>query len=690
MPAIKLQYVVSSSSEDTTHKADNLLKPESYRKWKCAEDADRKASVILQFEKASQIHSIDIGNDNSAFVEVLVGHSTSTSSDDYQVVLVTSSFMSPMDSKNGINTNRVRMFGPEKLSKAVLDKKWDRAKVVCSQPFNKLSSYGLSFIKFHSPPEKTEESSSANQSEQQSASKLGMFRLKEDTKSTSLTAGSFFKQRSITKTEPAPLTGAAAVRAAATLAAASLKTSVSTSQSTMAAGPTTTTTTNQVRPSTSSTPKSADKHSDRPQKVTQKRRLSDEDSTPSSRPGDSRTAATRRNNADREEKKTAAPPSKKSRDNEDTSRKKKSSKPFERLMEGVTFVLSGFQNPLRGDLRDKAMEMGAKYQPDWGKGCTHLVCAFANTPKFNQVQGKGKIVTKGWILDSYKKKSLHPWRRYNMVSTSDDSSSYEEESETEDEEDREPNKRRRAPPKKATPNKAMPKAATPKRDTPKDARPVDEDTKEDVAASSMADQRTDPPTAATGSADSVPTEVAAAGDNDDCSTTDIESEDGGNNLNPKASYQDDISSGGDTEDEVRRIQENKKVKAKPSSTDPYDSSTDEEPDSETPDPPVSPPLPTAVPDLPDFFEGNVFFLYGKFEAEERRQLTRLIVAFEGTVEDYMSDQVIFVVTNSDWDDNFDKALSDHPGLAFVRPKWIYNCCEKSKKVPYQPYVIVPS
>ena len=60
-------------------------------------------------------------------------------------------------------------------------------------------------------------------------------------------------------------------------------------------------------------------------------------------------------------------------DNEVTSRKKKSSKPFERLMEGVTFVLSGFQNPLRGDLRDKAMAMGAKYKPDWGKGCTHLV-----------------------------------------------------------------------------------------------------------------------------------------------------------------------------------------------------------------------------------------------------------------------------------------------------------------------------
>ncbi len=51
----------------------------------------------------------------------------------------------------------------------------------------------------------------------------------------------------------------------------------------------------------------------------------------------------------------------------------KESVPFKKLMEGVTFVLSGFQNPFRGELRDKALEMGAKYKPDWGPGCTHLM-----------------------------------------------------------------------------------------------------------------------------------------------------------------------------------------------------------------------------------------------------------------------------------------------------------------------------
>ena len=47
--------------------------------------------------------------------------------------------------------------------------------------------------------------------------------------------------------------------------------------------------------------------------------------------------------------------------------------PFNRLMEGVVFVLSGFQNPFRGELREKALELGAKYRPDWTPDSTHLM-----------------------------------------------------------------------------------------------------------------------------------------------------------------------------------------------------------------------------------------------------------------------------------------------------------------------------
>ena len=47
--------------------------------------------------------------------------------------------------------------------------------------------------------------------------------------------------------------------------------------------------------------------------------------------------------------------------------------PFNRIMEGVVFVLSGFQNPFRAELRDKALAMGAKYRPDWTADASHLM-----------------------------------------------------------------------------------------------------------------------------------------------------------------------------------------------------------------------------------------------------------------------------------------------------------------------------
>merc|ERR1712129_676593 len=66
-------------------------------------------------------------------------------------------------------------------------------------------------------------------------------------------------------------------------------------------------------------------------------------------------------------------------------------KPFGQLMSDVVFTISGYQNPFRGELRQKAHDMGARYRGDWDNSCTHLICAFVNTPKFNQVKGRGKI-----------------------------------------------------------------------------------------------------------------------------------------------------------------------------------------------------------------------------------------------------------------------------------------------------------
>ncbi len=110
---------------------------------------------------------MDIGNEGSAFVEVLLGRSSTP--DLFEVLVGMSTLMTPIESKQWSNTNRVRMFGEkldvknfpfswllndyysvnlmlkrlfragkEKLAKPVAEQKWDRVKIVCTQPFNKV------------------------------------------------------------------------------------------------------------------------------------------------------------------------------------------------------------------------------------------------------------------------------------------------------------------------------------------------------------------------------------------------------------------------------------------------------------------------------------------------------------------------------------------------------------------------
>ena len=46
--------------------------------------------------------------------------------------------MSPSESRAGQNPQRVRIFSSDKFSNAVVEEKWDRVKIVCTQPFNKV------------------------------------------------------------------------------------------------------------------------------------------------------------------------------------------------------------------------------------------------------------------------------------------------------------------------------------------------------------------------------------------------------------------------------------------------------------------------------------------------------------------------------------------------------------------------
>ena len=90
------------------------------------------------------------GNFGSAFVEVLVGDSASSDSEEYITLLPQSTLMTVPDSRRGKNKTRSVTYGREKLSSAAATKKWNRVKIKCRQPYNLSDQFGLQFVAFFS------------------------------------------------------------------------------------------------------------------------------------------------------------------------------------------------------------------------------------------------------------------------------------------------------------------------------------------------------------------------------------------------------------------------------------------------------------------------------------------------------------------------------------------------------------
>ncbi|KAK3912129.1 DNA repair protein XRCC1 [Frankliniella fusca] len=419
MPPIKFERVVSCSSEDPAYPSKNLLLGRDFnRKWKCKEAGEGSATIILQLSQPYLITGVDIGNESSAFVEVLV--SRTSTPDDYEVLLGMSSFMSPMDAKNedSNNRHRVRMFTADNLTESVRKEKWDRIKVVCTQPFNRHIQYGLSFIVLHTTEAKQESrSTSPNKA-------LGRFILKDE-EETDISIGSFFSRRKdLQATPPSPIQakGAAAVRDAGSPAAIEEK---KTAKRKGSGDSTDSQKKKRGRPTLS--PDSS-KTNGSPHLVDQKTKR------------DNHAKKDKSNDKGKTNVGTSDSPDPKIRSkaltgtagssnsagesfSKDQSTLKKiggtkrnvTFKPFNKLFEGVGIVISGYENPGRSQFRDKALAMGATYSQNWNNSTsTHLICAFTSTPKYREVKGKAIIVTREWIDDCFRERKKLSWQRYAL------------------------------------------------------------------------------------------------------------------------------------------------------------------------------------------------------------------------------------------------------------------------------------
>lgn len=123
--------------------------------------------ILKKLSEKSMIKQIDIENESSAFIEILVGN-LNDMDEDFEVLLPATSFMSPSESKSLINTNRLKIFTCETdLDENLAEKKWEVIKIICTQPFNtvkfvlfiltecslkvffKSLQFGISSIKFY-------------------------------------------------------------------------------------------------------------------------------------------------------------------------------------------------------------------------------------------------------------------------------------------------------------------------------------------------------------------------------------------------------------------------------------------------------------------------------------------------------------------------------------------------------------
>ena len=512
MSDIKIASVVSFSHEESAFPASNLLQLETYKKWKCP-SGTKQATVILQLDSMHRIETVDVGNEGSAFIEILVSRSADTEAQ-FEVLAPTSTLMSPADSKAWTNCNSVKMFSKDKMNSMTVDQKWDRVKVVCHQPYNSTKPFGISFIRIRAVSADKTSVSTLKKTDN-----LGQFKLKDN--SSLILPGSLFFDTKDKKEGKQEVSIAAKARDSCTSPVSAISPHKATTQ---------------------------DFKVDTKDIVSEKLAVD------------------------------------------------KPAVDLSHVLKGVIFALSGYKNPMRAQIRDKATKLGAKFEADWSDKCTHLICAFENTPKYKDVlKSKASCIVKAeWIdkcTNSKKRVLAEPF----LMAKIDE------------------------------PTRSFPKSNSPKKSPLKDkSSDRNGSSTEELSDTEMDWQKSDDVT--------------------------------NNNHNRPSDY--DPAYDASTDDEYIATKVESKVKLD-------------------------------LLNLPNFLEQCVVFLYGDFSQTEQKTIARYVIAYGGHISEYMSDAVTHVISWSNWDDNFDTALSENTSLQFVRPAWLFACHAQQKLIPYQKYAIVP-
>jgi len=449
---VKLEKLISYSSEHPSYPAANLLQRNSENwkaTWRCAKPGEMLAHVIFQLAEPAYITGVDIGNYQSCVV--IVTGSTSSEPDNW-IVIINHKFMTNDEAINNKFKDQVQLFTKRELNPDILKIKFDRIKVTCMQSANLKVLFGLSYIILRSdstvdlglnvfgrfklkqphvmktPLEMMKEKMSdkienkktdyrielreqikkksmenfARYQEERKSMKRPLLEKLEAGKADEVFGKNDQDQSQIPKDKNKDKDG---------ISNKNLMNINNSSNEKITNEKVIRTPFGDIVPFMS-TDNSNDSVKIIGQDFSNSRKrplseLKDSSSTKFDERKKQRCYECCINNSQDQPckicRRLPLPTMVKKNDNSS----EKSRKPFKKLFDDVTFSLSGYVNPQRDEIRRKALNMGAKYIPDpnmTNKKCTHLICAFKNTPKYQQFKNHTKIVSHTFIEECFNKK----------------------------------------------------------------------------------------------------------------------------------------------------------------------------------------------------------------------------------------------------------------------------------------------
>ncbi|XP_058798359.1 DNA repair protein XRCC1 [Phymastichus coffea] len=433
---IKISRIINCSSEHPQYPATNLLEHPPKSSWRCLKPTEVIATVIFQLVEPSCITGLDIGNYRSCIVVV---EASSSSEPDKWIPIINHRFLSHDEAINSKFRDQVQIFTKRELNPDVIKIKFDRVKATCMQSANPREVFGLEFIilrtevtldlgldvfgRFKLKEKKEDElddfkvkylqlfgkNKNYKKDLKEKITEIGLNKFDKKQEKTSIPNKRPILQQleadALDETKP----GSSYSTVKKTNSNENSKTSTVVNRtlfgdvipSPKAIKNVDCNTSNNLKKRMYS-PKNSSQHNS---SVTKKVLCSlcqlDSDELCSTC------------NMLPEPKVTVEGITKK------VVKKPKPKKEFKKLFEDISFSLSGYANPQRDEIRRKALKMGAKYIADpniTNNKCTHLICAFKNTPKFQILKGHCKIIDHKFIEECFDTKKRIPWRRFALDS----------------------------------------------------------------------------------------------------------------------------------------------------------------------------------------------------------------------------------------------------------------------------------